>query len=288
MSDRARPEVAAGLAPYSGGVFAVTGGADGIGFALAERAVAYGMRPAILDVRQGAAEQAAARLGGAARAYGCDVSEPEELAGVADRLGGEDVPRILWINAGVGTLGGFLGASRLDIEWVYQVNVLGAIRTARALVPGMLASGLPCHIGITASSSALAAANSVYAASKHAVLAIGEALRDELTPAGVGVTLLIPGRATTRIWDGARARPARFGGPASLPDRVGEGWRTALPPGHVADAAFACVSRGGGYCVLLPSGGDYDGTEDRVRQLDERSETIRQAVVTEPAVTSDF
>ena len=291
MCEEARSGVAAGVAPYSEGVFAVTGGADGIGFALAKEAIKHGMRAAILDVRHEAVEQAAERLvaaGGDATGYTCDVSDPEQLAYVTEQLAGEDVPRILWINAGVGTLGGFLGASGPDVEWVYEVNVLGAIRTARALLPAMLASGKPCHLGITASSSAMAAANSVYAASKHAVLAIGEALRLELASHGIGVTLLIPGRATTHIWDGARARPARFGGPASLPDEFGDNWRTALPPQHVAEAAFSLVSRGGGYCVLLPSGADYDGSEDRVRQMDERCDAIRQAVTIEPAVMSDF
>jgi NAD(P)-dependent dehydrogenase (short-subunit alcohol dehydrogenase family) len=166
----------------------------------------------------------------------------------------DQVPMILWINAGVGTLGGFLSAQEHDISWVYEVNAFGAIHTARAFVPLMLQVGGPRHVGITASSSAIVAADSVYAASKHAVLGIGEALRAELADHGVGVTLLIPGHAMTRIWDGARARPPRFGGPVSLPDKFGEGWRHGLKADDIAAEALDTVAAGGGYCTVLPAG----------------------------------
>jgi NAD(P)-dependent dehydrogenase (short-subunit alcohol dehydrogenase family) len=264
-----------GLRGYRSGLFAVTGGADGIGFALAERATVAGMRVAILDTRTAAATEAAARLrttGAHATAYHCDVTEPESVASVAAMMTATgEIPSILWINAGVGAIGGFIGAFSADIEWVYQVNVLGAIRTARAFLPAMLEAEGPHHVGVTASSQSIIAADSVYGASKHATLAIGEALRAELAGRGIGVTLLIPGLTSTRIWNGARARPVKFGGPFELPDEFGEPWLNGLPASQVAETAFEAVAAGGGYRVLLPG-------EERIAQLENRIRDIRAAL----------
>jgi NAD(P)-dependent dehydrogenase (short-subunit alcohol dehydrogenase family) len=254
----------------------VTGGATGIGFALARRAAALGLRPAILDVRKDAADEAVDRLrseGATAVAYHCDVTDPASLQAVAEQMSADgNVASILWINAGVGTLGGFLGAAPHHIEWVYAVNVLGAIHTAKALVPPMLERGGPAHVGLTASVAAIVPAQHVYAASKHAVLGVGEALRLELGEHGVGVTLLLPGHAQTRIWDGARARPDRFGGPAHMPEAFGEGWKKGLTPDEIAATAFTTVADGGGYCVLLP---DYE--LPRLVQIDARNAALRTA-----------
>jgi NAD(P)-dependent dehydrogenase (short-subunit alcohol dehydrogenase family) len=258
-------------------VFAVTGGADGIGFALAQRAAELGMRVALLDVRPDAVDEAVEKLrreGGAATGYPCDVTDPASLTATAARLeSAGEVPAILWINAGVGTVGGFLGAAGHDIEWVYAVNVLGAIHTARAFVPSMLDDRRPRHIGITASVASIVAAEHVYGASKHAVLAVGEALRAEVADRGVGVTLLLPGHAQTRIWDGARARPARFGGPAHLPEAFGEPWLEGLTAQEIAGAAFDRVAGGGGYCVLLPT-----MENRRVEQFEARNDALRRSI----------
>jgi len=265
------------LGEYETGVFAVTGGATGIGFALAQRAAELGLRPALLDVRKDAADEAVELLrsvGASAVAYHCDVTDTASLEEAAGQMAADgNVASILWINAGVGTVGGFLGARLRDVEWVYAVNVLGAIHTARAFVPAMLERGGPTHVGLTASVAAVVPAEHVYGASKHAVLAIGEALRAELAEHGVGVTLLLPGHAQTRIWDGARARPERFGGAASMPEGFGEGWKIGLTPPEIAAAAFTTVADGGGYCVLLPG-----HERQRLVKVDGRSKSIRDAL----------
>lgn len=59
-----------------------------------------------------------------------------------------------------------------------------------------------------------------YCASKYAIVGLGEALRAELAPQGVGITIACPGTANTKIWDGMRVRPTRFGG----------AWRARLKP----------------------------------------------------------
>lgn len=259
-------------ASFKGGRALVTGGADGIGWALARAMTDAGLRVAVLDVRAEAAEAAAARLGPTAMAVAADVSDPDQLTTAAEQVrvawGGLEV---LWINAGVAAGTGVTTGSRRAIEWVVGVNVLGVAWTAQAFLPLLRAGEGQRAVGVTASSAALrtpAAPFSLYAASKHATLAFAEAMSAELAPEGIGTTVFCPGLLNTDIWNGARARPERFGGPRLQPDAAGERWRAAETPERAVAAALATMAEGGGYCVAAVEADTREG-------LDARAETIR-------------
>ena len=265
-----------GLEAYRGRWAVVTGAGEGIGLALAQGLARIGMNIAVVDIRSEAAEAAAADLksfGVESIAIACDVSDRESVEGCAERLVGEDIlPSILWINAGVAVGAGVLDANPRTVEWVYGVNVLGAIWTAQAIVPLLLKAEGPRHVGITASTASVTPVRgpfTIYSASKQATAAVGEALAAELVPQGVGVTLLCPGLVNTGIWDAARARPERFGGARRLPDSIGERWRQACGPEVVVEPALASIAAGGGWRVVPTE-------DDTAEQFEARHETIRR------------
>ncbi len=258
----------------------VTGGGDGIGRAIALEAARAGMNVAILDIREEVAEVAAAACaaeGVNAIAVRCDVSIEAEIETAAKKTRNHlGATNLLWINAGLGIPYGLINAPRDALRWLYAVNVDGLIDTARAFVPAMRAEKGWRHVGITGSMAGLVqmpeSGPAAYAASKYAAVGIAEALRAELKSDGIGVTLFCPGTVNTRIWDGGRARPDRFGGPVHLPEAVGERWRqVGMDVDEIARIAFAAARVGTFYAVV---------PEDAARaaRLDARYDAIKAAV----------
>jgi NAD(P)-dependent dehydrogenase (short-subunit alcohol dehydrogenase family) len=250
----------------------VTGGADGIGLALARALTGDGARVAILDIRKEAARTAAAELPGAI-ALAADVADPASLADAAAEVqaawGGLD---ILWINAGVAAPSKVADAGPSTVQWVYGVNVLGIVWTANAFLP-LLRAGTDPAVGVTCSTAALASPGglSLYGASKHAALGLAEALRSDLAGEGIGVTLFCPGLLASNIWDAARARPDRHGGVLRADPALAGRWLTAEPPEAAVSAALAVMAQGGGYAVHLT-------TPDSEPAFEARVAAIRQAM----------
>lgn len=262
------------LSAYRGQWLVVTGGADGIGLALARAFGDQGLKAALIDIRKERAEEAAGELQAAgieALGFGADVSDRASIGAAADELASQGIiPRLLWINAGVAAGASVLNAPQNAVEWTFDVNVLGAMWTAQAFVPRMIAQGGPAHVGITASSAAYAppaAPFTLYSISKHATMAVGEALMAELAPQGIGVTIFSPGVLNTTIWDGAKARPERFGGIRHRPHESGERWRAAPSPADTMPYVLDCVARGGGYCGVFTERVALERHEARSRAM---------------------
>jgi NAD(P)-dependent dehydrogenase (short-subunit alcohol dehydrogenase family) len=200
-----------------GRVAVVTGGASGIGLALARRFASEGMRIVIGDVEEPALEAAVKELDeGGAEVIGVttDVSDPaqvEALACAAERrFGGIN---IACNNAGVGA-GGLSWEAPLETwQWVLGVNLWGVIHGIRSFVPRIIeqSSG---HVVNTASVAGLVAAPFMgpYNASKHAVVALSETLHHELALMAphVKVSVLCPAWVNTRIGESDRNRPANL------------------------------------------------------------------------------
>jgi NAD(P)-dependent dehydrogenase (short-subunit alcohol dehydrogenase family) len=200
-----------------GRVSVITGGASGIGLALARRFAGEGMRIVIGDVEQPALEKAVAELQeGGADVIGVptDVTDPdqvEELARAAERQFGGI--HLACNNAGVAA-GGLSWVAPLETwQWVIGVNLWGVIHGIRAFVPRIIEQSAG-HVVNTASVAGLVAAPFMgpYNASKHAVVAISETLHHELALMAphVKVSVLCPGWVNTRIGESDRNRPARL------------------------------------------------------------------------------
>lgn len=174
----------------------VTGAASGIGRALAEALHATGARLVLADVDADALSVTATRLG--AIGVLTDVSDPAAMSALAAQA---PQARLICLNAGV--VGSSLGApwEVPPDEWdrVFAVNVGGVVNGLRAFVPGLLASGEPAHVLITASLAGLAVfpGGGAYGPSKHAVTAIAQHAAMALTGTPVRVSMICPALVST-------------------------------------------------------------------------------------------
>jgi len=199
-------------------VAVVTGAASGIGFALARRFGAEGMKVVLADIEHGALEQATRLLeqdGVTALGVVTDVTRAESVQALADRtreaFGGVHV---VCNNAGVFAGGNCWESPLEDYEWVIDVNVWGVIHGIRNFVPILLEQGEEAHVVNTASMAGLTSMpySGIYFLSKHAVLSLSESLYHELqlTGSAVRVSALCPELVSTHIGDGERNRPDRL------------------------------------------------------------------------------
>jgi NADP-dependent 3-hydroxy acid dehydrogenase YdfG len=192
---------------FTGKVAFVTGGASGIGAALAAKLVDGGAEVWIADRQLDAAQELADRLtSGRAKAHAIDLDVRDYPA--FERAVGEAVRQsgrvdYLFNNAGIG-VGGEVDSYALE-DWtdVLDVNLLGVVHGIQAVYPVMIRqrSG---HIVNTASMAGLLPSPGAvsYTAAKHAVVAISRALRVEAEHHGVKVSVLCPGAIKTPILTG--------------------------------------------------------------------------------------
>jgi NAD(P)-dependent dehydrogenase (short-subunit alcohol dehydrogenase family) len=197
-------------------VAVVTGGASGLGRAMALRFAREGMKIVLADVQADALEKTATEFeqaGIAFLAVRTDVSKSKDVEALADKafktFGGV---HILCNNAGVAPGGTVWEHTEKDWEWTLGVNVWGVIHGIRAFVPRMLEQNVDGHVVNTASVAGLLSlpGMSVYCVSKHAVVTLTECLHHDLVEFGARVkaSVLCPAYVPTAISDSERNRPA--------------------------------------------------------------------------------
>jgi NAD(P)-dependent dehydrogenase (short-subunit alcohol dehydrogenase family) len=175
----------------------VTGGAGGLGRALARALAARGGRVLVADVNLAGAEETARLVeagGGQAHAVRADVTVYDDVARLAAeaerRWGGTD---LVVNNAGVGIGGPIESIPLGDWEWAVGINFWGPVYGCQAFVPGFKKQG-GGHILNVASAAGLLAAPEMapYNVTKAAVVALSETLHAELAAHNIGVTVLCP------------------------------------------------------------------------------------------------
>jgi len=235
----------------SGKVAFVTGAANGIGLGICRALARAGAHLAMADIQPDALESARARIaemGGRAIALPLDASDADAMARVADAVEAEfGRVHIVCNNAGV-SLGNvcLLDMTRAQWDWIFAVNVFGVVNGVQAFVPRILAHGEGGHVVNTASMAGLQVNPQIpgigaYAMTKHAVIALSEALAMELQGSGVGVSVLCPAQVDTTLYDSGRRRPDRFGGSYERAD-LGQA-RARSATGLAADAVGEMVVR---------------------------------------------
>ena len=201
------------LEDLDGRVAVVTGAASGIGLAMVEAFLAEGMAVVLSDVDAGALDEEVGRLSADAgdRVSGviCDVADPEAVAVLADESWARHgTVHVLCNNAGVGPVGPMLETTPTEWQWVVGVNLLGVAHGVKAFVPRMVEAGAGHVVNVASQAGLMTTAFlGMYAATKHAVVGLSEALYRELESTGVGVSCLCPELVATGIFDVARLRP---------------------------------------------------------------------------------
>ena len=189
-------------------VMLITGASTGIGAETARQAAAAGYRLVLAARSEDKLEALAGELGGSERAIAvrADVSEwadNEALAAAAlDAFGRIDA---VFANAGFGATRGFLEETPEQWRSMVLTNVLGVAYTIRATLPHLLERGSGHYVVTSSVAGRRVLPGSMYSASKWAVTAIGEALRQELAdrdePNMIRVTVIEPGMVDTPFFD---------------------------------------------------------------------------------------
>ncbi|MGE4425049.1 MAG: SDR family oxidoreductase [Solirubrobacteraceae bacterium] len=216
-------------------VVAITGGARGIGLAVARRYADRGARVAIGDVDGDGAQEAARRLEGA-RGYTLDVGDPVQferfVADVEADMGPIDV---LVNNAGIMPIGPLLDQSPELARRVMDINVLGPLNGMRAILPRMQARGGGRIVNVASTAGRVSGPGAaLYAASKHAVVGLSDGVRQEFGRDGIVITTVLPSFTDTELISGTSGL---------------RGIRT-LTPDRVAVALVRGVERGRPFVVL--------------------------------------
>ncbi|HEX7007918.1 MAG TPA: SDR family NAD(P)-dependent oxidoreductase [Alphaproteobacteria bacterium] len=205
----------------------VTGAASGIGRGMARAFARAGMKVALADIQGEAVEAACAEIaatGAKAIALALDVSDRAAVERAAEAvIAAFGKVHVVANNAGVAIAG--TPVERVKPEewdWIIGVNLYGVIHGVQVFLPLIRSHGEGGHIVNTASIGGLQVRpgfqSGAYAVTKYGVVALSEALDNELAGSGIGVSVLCPAAVDTRIYDTARVRPARFGGPFDRPE----------------------------------------------------------------------
>jgi short-subunit dehydrogenase len=191
----------------------VTGGASGIGKAIAERLASNGAELVLVDLNEATLQKAAAELSrGGARVttYVLDVTDTSRITGLKEQIARDLGPiDVLVNNAGLVFGGGFLDVPLEKHLTTYRVNTLGLVAMTHAFLPDLIA-GSDGHVVNVASASGYIGLpfGATYASSKWAVIGFSESLGLELELQGHGhvhVTSVCPSYVRTGLFDGAKA-----------------------------------------------------------------------------------
>lgn len=186
-----------------GHIAIVTGGAQGIGFAVAERLAESGAQVASWDLAE-ENEAAMEKLGSSGYAISCDVTDWDSVTqALAQTREALDTPNILINSAGIAGPNALVEDYDLD-DWqrVMEINLNGTFRVIRAVLPEMKAANYGRIVNIASIAGKEGNPNaSAYSASKAAVIALTKSLGKETANHDIAVNAVTPAAARTRIFD---------------------------------------------------------------------------------------
>ncbi len=226
----------------------VTGGASGIGRALALLFAREGADVVVADLDEAGMAETVAAVSQAGRrglAVKTDVSRLADVQALANRAFGEfGAVHVVCNNAGVALWGGLESVTHKDWEWAMGVNLWGVIHGVEAFVPRMVAGKQPGHVVNTGSMAGLIASQGlgIYNTTKYAVVGLSETLQKDLRGYDIGVSVLCPMGVHTQIRQSDRNRPADLrNAPTERDGRAVELIGRYLPPEHVAERVLRAI-----------------------------------------------
>ncbi len=199
-------------------VAVITGGASGLGRAIADVCAREGMKIVIADIEDQALHQTSSdlqQMGAQVLSVKCDVSKTADVQRLADKTYETfGACHLLFNNAGVAGGKRAWETTESDWQWELGVNLWGVIHGIRIFVPRMLAQGDECYVINTASVAGLLTPtmSASYNVSKHGVVALTETLYHDLNEVGAKIhaAVLCPAYVNTGIGESARNRPGEL------------------------------------------------------------------------------
>ena len=246
----------------------ITGGASGMGLAMARSFAKAGMKVVIADIEQAAREAAQAEFESSNAEFlvlPLDVTDRDAMTEAADateeRFG---KVHVVCNNAGVAVGGPIDQMAYNDWDWVNKVNLDGVVNGIQTFTERMKAHGEGGHFVNTASMAGHISIPglSVYTGTKFAVVGISETMRADLLPHDIGVSVLCPGLVNTNIFDSGRNRPEDLPGASLTPlvdpnagdlsAQLEQMRHTALDPAVVGDMVLHAIRENEFYIFTHP------------------------------------
>jgi NAD(P)-dependent dehydrogenase (short-subunit alcohol dehydrogenase family) len=243
----------------------ITGGASGLGLAMAQAFMRQGMKVMIADIDETAITQAVDSLrstGGEVAGTTCDVADRANVQAAAETtVQAFGKVHVVCNNAGIGVVGPVGTIDERDWDWIFDVNLKGVIHGTEVFLPLIESHGEGGHFVNTGSMSSLVVrpGREPYAATKFAILALSEGWAIQLEPLDIGISVLCPGYVRTRIGESGRARQERYGGPHALLQREqvggapqGDLMAGAMPPEPVGERVVEAIKANELYIITHP------------------------------------
>ena len=248
----------------------ITGGASGMGLAMARSFAKAGMKVVIADIEQAARDAAQAEFEASNAEFlvlPLDVTDRKAMQAAAEateeRFG---KVHVVCNNAGVAVGGPIDQMAYNDWDWVNKVNLDGVVNGIQTFTERMKAHGEGGHFVNTASMAGHISIPglSVYTGTKFAVVGISETMRADLLPHNIGVSVLCPGLVNTNIFDSGRNRPEDLPGasltpladpnqsPDELAAQLDQMRHTALDPAVVGDMVLHAIREDEFYIFTHP------------------------------------
>lgn len=252
----------------------ITGGASGIGLALAHVLAAEGMAVAIVDIRADMLDEALSALrNSGARAMACiaDVRNAEAMERVADEIEAA-FGRIDLIanNAGVVLRGpGIEEVSQAEWDWILGINLHGVLNGIRTFLPRIRKHGRGGHVLNTASIAGFRVREGrrtgAYSVSKCGMVALTEALEHDLAGTDIGVSLLVPAAVNSNIYRSWELRSDAPGASAAGAGAVPEDILQGMPSETVARLVLDAIRHDRFYIFTHPeTRGQVQARHDRM------------------------
>lgn len=195
----------------------VTGGASGLGFAMAEAFGREGMNVMLADIEEKPLIEAVEKLWSKqvkADSVICDVADRNAVrAGALKTISTFGKVHVVCNNAGVAAGGPIGTVPEKDWQWILDVNLLGVVYGMETFTPLIMSHGEGGHFVNTASMAGMISPPGMepYCATKFAVVAMSEGWHGQLAPFNIGVSALCPGFVKTRIHESQRTKQSRYG-----------------------------------------------------------------------------
>ena len=236
----------------------ITGGASGLGLAMAHAFGEAGMNVMLADIEEAPLAAAVRDLEERQiRASGvlCDVAVRNAVeAAAAKTIETFGKVHLVCNNAGVGAGGPIDQVRHADWEWILAVNLMGVVYGMETFLPLIRAHGEGGAFVNTASMAGMISPPGMepYSATKFAVVAMSEGWAGQLAPEGINVSVLCPGFVKTKINQSGRTRQAQFGGPVDSPVVADSMVDNGIDPERVGRRVLEAVQAGERYIFTHP------------------------------------